>query len=194
MKSGLIRYTLFWAGAAVALAGCGDDGLDPDVTGLVDVVVHDNVTTAAFTGTAAGNIHAAIRSTGGEWVEVGMPNGITVALESTAPTSTPVHGPQSVPAGTYDMVRLTFSAVTFTVSDGGGGTIVTNAGSAVLAGTAALELEVAVAEFTVSSTAGTASVSFDLNVEAWLTDAMLTAGVIADGDLTGRLTATATGG
>ena len=86
MKSGLNRYMLFCAGAAIALAGCGDDGIDPDVTGIVDVVVHDNTATGDFTGTAAGNIHAAIRSTGGTWVDVGTPNGITIALESTDPT------------------------------------------------------------------------------------------------------------
>lgn len=192
MKLRSIRHTLFWAGAAVALAGCSD-ALDPDVTGLVDVVAHDNpAAAAAFAGTAAGNFQASMRSTGGEWVDVSAANEITVALEST--TAISVHGPQSVPAGTYDRVRLTFSAVTFTVTDVGQGTVVTNTGSAVLAGTTDLGLEVSVAEFTVSEASGTASVSFDLNVEAWLTDAMLTAGVIADDALTGQLTAVATGG
>ncbi len=191
MKLRSVRYTFLWAGAAVVLAGCGDDPLDPDVTGLVDAVAHDTpAVAAAFTGPAAGNIHASIRSTGGEWVDVGTANGITVTLESA--TTTTVHGPQMVPAGTYDRVRLTFSSVTFTITDVG--TTFANTGSAVLAGTADLELEVAVPDFTVSSTAGTANVSFDLNVEAWLTDAMLTAGVIADGDLTGQLTAVATSG
>ncbi len=193
MRLRSVRHTLLWAGAAVALAGCGDDGLNPDVTGLVDAVAHDTpAVAAAFTGTAAGNIHASMRSTGGEWVDVGAANGITVTLQST--TTTSVHGSQSVPAGTYDRVRLTFSGVTFTVTDIGTGTVVTATGSAELAGTADLELEVSVAEFTVSSTTGEASISFDLNVEDWLTDAMLTAGVIADGDLTGQLTAVATSG
>jgi len=190
MKLRSVRHTLFWAGAAVALAGCSD-ALDPDVTGLVDVVAHDDpAATAAFAGTAAGNFQASMRSTGGEWVDVSTANGITVALEST--TAISVHGPQSVPAGTYDLVRLTLYAVTFTITDVG--TTFANLGSAVLAGTTDLELEVSVAEFTVSETSGTASVSFDLNVEAWLTNAMLTAGVIADDALTSQLTAVATGG
>ncbi len=192
MKSGLNRYMLFCAGAAIALGGCGGDGIDPDVTGIVDVVVHDNTGTGDFTGTAAGNIHASIRSTGGTWVDVGTPNGITIALESTAPTSTTVHGPTSVPAATYDRVRLTFSGVTFTITDVG--TTFANTGSAELAGTADLVLEVSVPDFVVSTAAGQASVSFDLNVEDWFSDAMLTAQEIADGDLTDQLTATASSG
>ena len=185
-----IRYTLFGAGIALVAAGCGDDGLDSDVTGLVNAEVRDTPAgTGTFTATAAGNMHVSIRSTGGIWVDLGTPNGITVSLQSTTPTS--VHGSTSVASGTYDRVRLTLSGVTFTVTNGGGGL---NTGSAVAAGTAALELEVSVPDFTVSASGGTASVLFDLNVEDWLTDAMLTAGVIADGDLTGQLTVVATNG
>ena len=189
MKSVLLNLTL--VASAVAATACGDDGLDPDVTGLLNAEVHDTpVGAGAFMGTAAGDMQVSIRSTGGTWVDVGSPNGITVELQSTAPTS--VHGSTSVAAGTYDRVRLTFSGVTFTITDVG--TTFASTSLAVLAGTADLELEISVAEFTVSSSAGTASVSFDLNVDDWLTDAMLTAGVIADGDLTGQLTAVATSG
>ncbi len=175
---------------ALIAAGCGDGGLDPDVTGLVNAEVHDTpVGVGAFVGTVAGNMHVSIRSTGGTWVDLGTPNGITVELQSTTPTS--VHGSTSVAAGTYDRARLTLSGVTFTITTGGGGL---NTGSAMAAGSADLALEVAVAAFTVSASAGTASVSFDLNVEAWLTDAMLTAQLIADGDLVGQLAAAATSG
>ncbi len=187
MKS-ILNFAL--AASVVAATACGD-GVDPDVTGIVDVVVHDNTSGGAFTGTAAGNFHASIRTTGGTWVDVGTPNGITVALQSSAPTATTVHGPTSVPAGTYDRVRLTLSGVTFTVL--AGGTIeMTTLGadaSAVAAGSADLQLEENVPDFTVSTAAGQASISFDLNVEDWFSDAMLTAQVIADGDLTGQLTA-----
>ena len=105
-----LRCTLFWAGIALVAAGCGDDALDPNVTGLVNAFVHDTPAgAAAFTGTVAGDQHVSIRSTGDTWVDVGMPNGITVALQSTTPTT--VHGSTSVPAGSYDRVRLTLSAV-----------------------------------------------------------------------------------
>ena len=185
-----VRHTLLCTGMALVVAACGDAPLDPAVTGLVNAVVHDTpAVTAAFAGTAAGNMHVSIRPTGGTWVDVGTPNGITVALQSTTPTS--VHGSTSVPAGTYDQVRLTLSGITFTVTTGGGGL---NTGSAEAAGSADLEMEVSVPDFTVSTSAGTASVSFDLHVEDWLTDQMLSDGVIADGDLTGQLTATVTSG
>ena len=186
-----IRYTLFGAGIALVAAGCGDDGLDSDVTGLVGAEVRDMPAgTGTFTGTVAGDMHVSIRSTGVLGSPWARPTGITVLLQST--TSTPVHGTTtSVASGTYDRVRLTLSGVTFTVTTGGGGL---NTGSAVAAGTAALELEVSVPDFTVSADGGTPSVSFDLNVADWLTDAMLTAQVIADGDLTSQLTATVTSG
>ena len=185
-----IRYTLFSAGIALVAAGCGD-GVDPDVTGLLNAEVHDTPAgTGAFTGTAAGNMQVSIRSTGGTWVDVGSPNGITVELQSTTPTS--VHGSTSVASGTYDRVRLTLSDVTFSVDAGGTiESIVLNAdASALAAGDADVALEISVTPFTVSSSAGTATVSFDLNVQDWLTNAMLTAQVIAEGDLTGQLTAT----
>ena len=192
IRSVLLNLALI--ASVVASTACGDDALDPDVTGLVNVVVHDNTAASALSGTAAGNIHASIRSTANEWVDVGTPNGITVALQSTAPTVTTVHGVTSAPAGTYDQVRLTFSRVTFTVTDVGQGTIVTNTGSAEAAGTTDLELEISVNDFTVSESGGTASVSFDLNLEDWLTNQMLSDGLIADSNLAGQLTASVTGG
>ena len=174
----------------IAATACGDDPIDPDVTGVVDVVVHDNTSGGAFAGTAAGNFHASIRSTGGTWVDVGTPNGITVALQSSSPTTTTVHGPTSVPAGTYNRVRITLSGVTFTVTTGGG----LNTGSAQAAGSGALELEISVPDVIVSTVEGQATVSFDLNVEDWFTDQMLSDGAIANGDLTGQLTATVNSG
>ena len=87
-------------------------------------------------------------------------------------------------------MRLTLSGVTFTVTGGGG----FNTGSALAAGSTDLELEISVPDFTVSTSAGTASVSFDLNVQDWLTNASLTAGVSANGDLFAQLTATVTSG
>ena len=64
MKSVLLNLTL--VASAVAATACGDGGLDPDVTGLVNAEVHDTPAGAgAFMGTAAGNMRVSIRSTGG---------------------------------------------------------------------------------------------------------------------------------
>ena len=87
-------------------------------------------------------------------------------------------------------MRLTFSGVTFTITTGGLGL---NTGSAEFAGTTEVELEVAVPDFVVSTAAGQASVSFDLNVEDWLTDVMLNLGVIENDELD-PLTAVVTSG
>ena len=187
-----LGHFFFWAGTAMVLAACSD-GLDPEL-GLVNGFVHDSPTgSGAFTGTASGDFQLSIRLDGGPWVEVGSPNGITVALQSVA--SSTVHGSTSVPAGSYDRVRLTLSRVTFAV-DAGGTIESTTLGadaSALAAGDLPLALEIS-RSFTVSTDGGTATVSFDLNVEDWLTNLMLTDGVIAADDLAGQLTASVTSG
>ena len=190
-----LLYTLFWAGIGLVTAGCGDDPLNPDVTGLVNAFVHDTPAgVAAFTGTVTGNQHVSIRSTGGTWIDVGSPNGITVALQSTTPTT--VHGSTSVPAGSYDQVRLTLSSVTFSIDAGGTveSTVLDADASAVVAGNANLALEISVTPFTVSTSGGTASISFDFNVENWIDLQSLNDGVIPDGRITGQVTAVVTSG
>ena len=195
MNLRLLRYTLFWAGIGLVTTGCGDGPLDPDVTGLVNAFVHDTPAgAAALTGTVAGNQHVSIRSTGGTWIDVGSPNGITVALQSTPPTT--VHGSTSVPAGSYDRVRLTLSSVTFSIDAGGTveSTVLDADASAVLAGDADLALEISVTPFTVSTSGGTASISFDFNVENWIDLQSLDDGVIPAGRITGQVTAVVTSG
>ncbi len=181
-----LGHTFFWAGTAMVLAGCGD-GLDPEL-GLVNAFVHDTPGgSGAFMGTASGDFHVSIRLSGGPWVEVGSPNGITVALQSATPTT--VHGSTSVPDGTYDRVRLTLSRVTFRVDAGGtieSTTLGANA-SAMAASGLPLPLEIS-RTFTVSGNAETAIVSFDLNVEDWIDIQSLTDGVITDGRLEEQLT------
>ena len=187
-----LGHTFFLAGTALVLAACSD-GLDPEL-GLVNGFVHDTPgVSGAFTGTASGDFQLSIRLTEGPWVEVGSPNGITVDLQSTTPTT--IHGSTSVPAGSYDRVRLTLSRVTFSVDAGGTieSTTLGAEASALAAGDLPLAIEIS-RSFTVSTDGGTATVSFDLNVEDWLTNQMLSDGVIADGDLTGQFTASVTSG
>jgi len=169
-----LRLMGFFAAVVVVLAGgCGGDAVDPDVTGIVNAVVHDDPLegsakrSALFTGTAAGNMQVSLRSTGGVWTDVGSPNGITVNLQSS--TETAVHGATSVPAGTFDRVRLTFSDVEVTVKAGGviGGITLQSDAKAALAEDFPVTVERSVSPFFVDEV-GTALIEFDLNVENWL--------------------------
>ena len=188
-----VGHTFLWAVIAFVATGC-DDPLDPEL-GLVNAFVHDTpVGMGTFTGTASGDMHVSLRSTGGAWVDVGSPNGITMLLQNA--TSTTVHGSTSVPAGSYDRLRLTLSSVTFAVDAGGTieSTVLGANASAVAAGAAPLALEISVPPFPASTNGGTALVSFDLNVENWIDLQSLNDGVIADGRVAGQLTASVTSG
>ena len=178
--------------ASILLSGCSDNGLEPDIAGLVDARVRDSAA-LAFTGTAAGDMSVAIRSTGGTWVELGSPNGITVPLQQAVGVS--VHGSQSAPSGDYDLVRLTMNGIDLNVDAGSqiGQTTLESDASAIVASTDDLVIEVTVPAFTVSE-AGTVTVAFDLNSEQWLNIASLDAGVVADAAVSAAVTAAVTGG
>ncbi len=179
--------------ASILLSGCSDNGLEPDVAGLVDARVRDSAA-LAFTGTAAGDMSVAIRSTGGTWVELGSPNGITVPLQQTVGVS--VHGTQSAPSGSYDRVRLTMGSGIDVKVDAGseiGQTTLESDASATVATDDDLVIEITVAAFTVSET-GTVTVAFELNSEQWLTIASLDAGVVTDAAVSAAVTAAVTGG
>lgn len=190
------RTALLCAGALLSAVACGDDGvLDPSDDGRVEAEIHDSPDGAGrYSGTAAGDYSVSIRTTSGTWVDLGSPNGITVALQSA--TSTTVHGEQSAPEGRYDRVRLTLSNVTISVAAGGevGGTVLINDRSTVLAGDGPLVLEVAVPTFEVDESEDAPMITFDLNSETWLTGQAFNLGVVAGSTVQGKVTAVVTGG
>lgn len=198
------RFATVLIAGALTVLGCDEDPLDPDVTGIVDAVVQDNPqqvasaafsdpeATNAFSGTAAGDMHVSLRTTDGEWVDVGSPNGITVNLQSSGATT--VHGPTSVPVADYDRVRLTMSEVEVTVEAGSviEETTLQGDAKATIAADAPLVVERTVAEFSISES-GTAMVVFELNAENWLNLSVLDAGAIDDDAVRSNVTASAAG-
>src|SRR5687767_12574813 len=101
--------------ACLAVA-CGDSPTGPSSGTRVEAAVRDSPAgSATMTGTIAGNIFASIWD-GSRWVDLGSPNGITVALQSASLTT--VHGEQSVAATTYSRVRLVMQGATARVARG----------------------------------------------------------------------------
>lgn len=184
------RIFILFVTLAVSVAACDEDPLDPNVTGIVEAVVQDNPQlvaadeaamrkgSTALTGTAAGNMNVSMRSTGGDWIDVGSPNGITVNLQSSSGTT--VHGPTSVPVGSFDRVRLTISAVQVTVKAGSviGGTTIGGDMKSMIASDSPLVVEKSVATFETEE-GGRAVILFELNSEDWLSVAALTQGQVA---------------
>src|SRR5919106_3022614 len=106
-----MRIVILVAIVTLPSAACDDSPTGPTAQTRVDARVQDSPgSSATVTGTLAGNFFASIWD-GSRWVDLGSPNGITVALQS-AGASTTVHGEQSVPEGSYSRVRLVLQGVT----------------------------------------------------------------------------------
>jgi len=172
---------LIWLGISATMASCGDTPFNPNIRGTVDAEVRDRTDgEVEFLGVSSGDFQVSIRSTDGTWVYLGTLTGIVVTLQGGTPTS--LYGPSKVFAGTYDRVRLKLSTITFFFPQGGtiGGTVLTSDASAVAAGTSPLELEFSVDPFDVLEKGPTVGISFDLNVEQWITLQILKERVVPD--------------
>ena len=185
-----IKACVLASSVAAVFAGCGNNVLDPEVTGGVDPIVRDSPQAAVLSGTAAGDMSVSIRSAGGSWVEIGAPNGITVNLQSAAGSS--VHGSQDIPAGTYDRVRLTMSQIQVKVSQGSviGGTTLDIERSTMIAPSEALVVERALSALSVRE-GSTIQIVFELNSAAWLDLVALDSGEVDDSAVEASVTASA---
>lgn len=145
---------------------------------------------ATFTGTVAGDFQVLLSPGGQDLIPLGSLNGITVELQ-TPGAGTTVHGAQSVPAGSYVRVRLRIQDAEVTVAAGStvGGIILDADAKLDLATDAPLVIERDVS-FGVSSTVK-GEVVFDLNAEAWITEAAVQAGAVSSAAVAQSVTARA---
>ena len=182
-----------YAGLAVILiacAACSDSPTGPIAQTRVEAHVQDSPGPGTVAGTFAGNFSASVWD-GDEWVALGSPNGITVALQSGALTT--VHGEQSVPAGSYSRVRLVLQDVTARVASGSsiGGTTLTSDRTITLGGSnQRVDLAISVSSFDVGDDpAIRRRIVFDLRSAQWLTSNVVQSGVVDDAALQSAVTA-----
>ena len=137
-------------------------------------------------GTVQGNIFASISTDGTDWVNLGSPNGITIALQ-TVGAATTVHGEQDAPADLYVRVRLVFSGVTVLLQSGStiGGVTLTSDATLQLGGSdGQVEVSVLLPAFEVQNSDDIrTTITFDLRSHLWLTTAALQAGRVEDAAL-----------
>jgi hypothetical protein len=177
----------------VALVACSDPVSSGN--GHVEARIQDlpGGTITVPGATLQGNLFASISPGGSEWVDLGSPNGITVALQAIG-VSTSVHGEQQAPADNYTRVRLVLSGVTVTLQSGsiiGGVTLTSNTTLQLGGADGQVEVSILVPGFLVSSTdAEKTLILFDLRSHFWLTAAAVQAGQVEDAALQGAIIAT----
>jgi len=181
-----------WVGLLLAVA-CSDSVATD--RGRAEGIIADPppAGSPAVNGTLAGNVFVSLSADGSEWVDLGSPNGITVALQS-AGAGTTVHGEQDAPAGSYNRVRLVFDGVVARLLAGStiGGASLANDTNLPLGGSdGRVEIIVPVPAFEVTSDpAVQRTVLFDLRSSLWITPAAVQAGSIGDAALQGAVLAT----
>jgi hypothetical protein len=158
----------------------------------VEAVVQDSSNGGpVVTGSLAGNISASAWN-GDRWYDLGSPNGITIPLQVSG-RSTTVHGEASIPATSYNRVRLVLDGVTARINRGsviGGSSLSSDATIALGGSDRRAELIVSVAAFAVEPNSPTRTILFDLRSAQWLTAAALQSGRVEDAALQAAVTAT----
>jgi hypothetical protein len=191
-----MRILALVAVIAVASTACDESPTTPTARTLIDARIVDlshaklgtPVPVPFVTGTLSGNFVASIWD-GSQWVSLGSPNGISVALQIQTQVATPttVHGEQSAPAGAYDRVRLDLQGVTATILRGSsfGGTTLSSDATFWLGGSDhQVELSVTVSRFSVEDDPSMIRVIlFELNSESWLTSSVAQSGQVEDAAL-----------
>jgi hypothetical protein len=179
MRAGLVPIVLF-----ATCSACGDSPSEPSAQARVEARIQDSQGTSV-TGTLAGNFFTSVWD-GSRWVDLGSPNGITVALQSPG-SSTSVHGEQSVPAGSYSRVRLVLQGVTARLAGGSviGGVALGSDTTLRLGGSdQRAELVASVDTFTVENQSSTRRVIvLDLRSSRWLTSNAVQSGQVEDSAL-----------
>lgn len=185
--------------AAFALVACGDDtgtnpDPDPSTHGYVRAAITDGsgASAAMFSragagsanGTIQADVQVEIQTQAGAWVDVGNPAQVNVAAQSNG-SATVISGDVLVPVGTYSRVRLTMeNAEAHLLAGSVLGVLTLTADVDIVIGGSdgRVIVEYTVSPFTVQA-GGTVSTEllFDLNSEAWLTQATAEAQVVADG-------------
>ncbi|MEZ4455359.1 MAG: DUF4382 domain-containing protein [Gemmatimonadales bacterium] len=179
--------------AAAWLAGCDSDAVDPAENGQVSAVLTDAPAAAAapmaaaadnIAGSLTGSATVEIATDTGDWISLGDPVAVDLALQANAAADALYTG-ASVPAGTYTRVRVTLSSAEATLLAGSvvGGIALGGDAFITVGGTdGRVAIEKTVPAFGVLAGANTA-VTVDLNAESWLTVQAVTALVAGDAEV-----------
>lgn len=196
-----------------AIAACGDDSTAPGDMGQVSASLQDGTAAslaqaysmspssgpetgpsqavaAAFSGSASGSAQVWIYSDAEGWVALGSPADATVQMQSS--NTTTLYTSASVPAGSYTKVRLVLDGFGANIAAGsiiGGLTLSAGVTITVGGSDGHVEIEKTVTPFTVSAQSS-ASIDFDLNSEAWVTEESAQSETASDAEVTSATKAT----
>lgn len=179
-------------GLALAISACGDSPIGPTTSGRVEAQIQDSPSgNVTVTGTLSGNVFASVGN-GSRWMDIGSPNGITIALQIAGRTTT-IHGEGKVATGSFSRVRVVFQGVTARIAGGSriGDQTLASDTSLVLGGSdQRAEISVPVDSFVIESdTSVRRVIVFELRSHQWLTTTALQSGQVEDSALQAAVTA-----
>lgn len=154
----------------LAVGACTNtDPVEAELASVSAAITDHASATASFSGTFTSDARVEISTDGEAWVDLGSPARVNVTLQSAGDEST-VHAHATVPASTYDRVRLTLEAGRATVDAGAtlGGLSLPHALSLrVGSSDAPIVIERQVQSFSIGADTH-AHILFQLNSEAWI--------------------------
>lgn len=173
--------------APVIACGDDDDLTGVNITANVRVVIDDDPSretppapgprdepeAGPFGGTYAGTARVQLSAGGGEWIDVGGPTGVNLAVQTGDSAS--FGGTVTLPAATYNRARLILRGSQLRLHGNVLGVVLTDALLNVEGTEVTIERQIA--PVTISA-ATNARIAFDLNTEGWLTTANAASRVI----------------
>lgn len=196
----------------VALAGlllaAGAVACDDDTTGTtearVTAEVHDENPDAqtvslasllplqqssSYEGTVSGEARVEVSADGETWTELGDASDVEIDLQASGGGAV-VHADASVPLESYTRARLVLDGADAVLAAGStvGGITLEAETTLALGGTGQVIVEAQLDESLDAGADTDATVSFDLNSEAWVTETAVEAGAVAESAISGAAT------
>lgn len=147
-----------------------------------------------FTGTVSGDARVDVSADGETWVELGEASEVDVELQSSD-EETSLHTEVSAPLESFAMARLVLDGADAEIEAGStiGGTTLETGVTISLGGPDQVVVEKQLGQTLVLNADSEATLTFDLNSEAWVTEENVDAGVVAESEIESATEVTVSG-
>lgn len=149
---------------------------------------------SSYDGTVSGDARVEVSADGETWAQLEDASEIDVELQA-ADGEAVVHADASVPLESFTRARLVLDGADATLEAGStvGGITLESGTTLSLGGSGRVVVETQLEESLDASAGTDATLSFDLNSEAWITETAVEAGTVAESAIQGAVTVQVTG-